>query len=96
MRGRCRSFYDGLLDMVIDNGNHLVLSGNAAVTRYMRKIGAADRLTGPGRPEFHFLDRKRDRRWVFRPDEGRFPGGSSMQDAGCRGRPFGITCRFWP
>jgi len=72
--GRCRSFYDGLLDMVIDNGNHLVLSGNAAVTRYMRKIGAADRLTGPGRPEFHFLDRKRDRRWVFRPDEGRFPG----------------------
>ena len=47
--GRCRSSRDGLLDMVIDNGNHLVLSGNHAVGRYLRAIGAEDRLTGPGR-----------------------------------------------
>ena len=31
--GRCRSYHDGLLDMTIDNGNHLVLSGNVAVDR---------------------------------------------------------------
>ena len=29
--GRCRSYYDPALDQVIDNGNHLVLSGNGAV-----------------------------------------------------------------
>ena len=28
--GRCRSYHDPLLDMVIDNGNHLLLSGNHA------------------------------------------------------------------
>ena len=38
--GRCRSYHDGLLDMTIDNGNHLVLSGNGAVDRYLRDIGA--------------------------------------------------------
>ena len=26
--GRCRSYHDPQLDRVIDNGNHLVLSGN--------------------------------------------------------------------
>jgi predicted NAD/FAD-binding protein len=44
--GRCRSYHDGVLDMVIDNGNHLVLSGNRGVQRYLRTIGAADRLAG--------------------------------------------------
>ena len=45
--GRCRSYHDPQLDMIIDNGNHLVLSGNQAVGRYLRAIGAQDRLTGP-------------------------------------------------
>ena len=27
--GRCRSYHDPALDMEIDNGNHLVLSGNS-------------------------------------------------------------------
>ena len=31
--GRCRSYHDSQLDMTIDNGNHLVLSGNPAVRR---------------------------------------------------------------
>jgi squalene-associated FAD-dependent desaturase len=71
--GRCRSYHDGVLDMVIDNGNHLVLSGNEAVGRYMRAIGAEDRLTGPRRAEFSFVDLQLDRRWTLRPNEGRFP-----------------------
>ena len=71
--GRCRSFHDGLLDMVIDNGNHLVLSGNAAVDRYLRAIGAEGRLTGPGRSEFHFLDLQLGQRWTLRPSEGALP-----------------------
>jgi squalene-associated FAD-dependent desaturase len=71
--GRCRSYHDGLLDRLIDNGNHLVLSGNAAVHRYMRAIGAEDRLTGPGRPDFHFFDLKLGQRWALRTSEGALP-----------------------
>lgn len=32
--GRCRSYHDATLDRRIDNGNHLVLSGNRAVMGY--------------------------------------------------------------
>ncbi|CAN5743735.1 hydroxysqualene dehydroxylase HpnE [soil metagenome] len=71
--GRCRSYHDGLLDMVIDNGNHLVLSGNAAVGRYMRAIDAEGRLSGPGRSEFHFLDIPSNQRWTLRPSDGPLP-----------------------
>ena len=38
--GRCRSYFDSALDAVIDNGNHLVLSGNRAVSAYLARIGA--------------------------------------------------------
>jgi len=71
--GRCRSYHDAQLGMVIDNGNHLVLSGNAAVGRYLRAIGAEDRLTGPPRPEFHFRDLRGGEAWTIRPNEGPLP-----------------------
>jgi squalene-associated FAD-dependent desaturase len=71
--GRCRSYHDGVLDMTIDNGNHLVLSGNGAVDRYLRDIGARDRLVGPGRAEFHFMDFQLGRRWTLSPDDGPVP-----------------------
>jgi squalene-associated FAD-dependent desaturase len=71
--GRCRSYHDGLLDMVIDNGNHLVLSGNAAVDRYMRAIGSEGRLTGPGLAAFRFFDLQSGRGWTLQPNEGVLP-----------------------
>lgn len=71
--GRCRSYHDALLDMVIDNGNHLVLSGNPAVGRYLKAIGAQDRLTGPKEAAFPFFDRDSGRRWTVRPNDGRLP-----------------------
>jgi squalene-associated FAD-dependent desaturase len=71
--GRCRSYHDGLLDMTIDNGNHLVLSGNMAVDRYLRDIGAEGRLAGPDRAEFHFVDLQLGGRWTVRPDNGPVP-----------------------
>ncbi len=71
--GRCRSYHDPQLDMVIDNGNHLVLSGNQAVRRYLRRIGAADALTGPRRAAFPFVDPAHDLRWTLRPNAGRIP-----------------------
>jgi squalene-associated FAD-dependent desaturase len=71
--GRCRSYHDGMLDMVIDNGNHLVLSGNPAVGRYLRAIGAEDRLAGPSRAAFPFFDLRSGERWTLRPNDGRIP-----------------------
>jgi hydroxysqualene dehydroxylase len=71
--GRCRSYHDGVLDMEIDNGNHLVLSGNQAVARYLRTIGAEDRLVGPARAEFPFFDVATGRSWTLRPNDGPVP-----------------------
>ena len=45
--GRCRSYVDPQLGVTIDNGNHLVLSGNHAIMAYLDRIGARERLAGP-------------------------------------------------
>ena len=71
--GRCRSYFDGQLGLTIDNGNHLVLSGNQAVMRYLRAIGAEDRLAGPEKAEFAFVDLRTNERWLLRPNEGPLP-----------------------
>jgi squalene-associated FAD-dependent desaturase len=71
--GRCRSYHDALLGQVIDNGNHLVLSGNDAVGRYLRTIGAEHRLEGPEAAEFPFLDLRDGARWTVRPNNGALP-----------------------
>jgi hydroxysqualene dehydroxylase len=71
--GRCRSYHDGVLDMEIDNGNHLVLSGNPAVGRYLSAIGAEDRVSGPSRAEFPFFDVPTGRTWTLRPNDGPIP-----------------------
>jgi squalene-associated FAD-dependent desaturase len=71
--GRCRSYLDRELGCRIDNGNHLVLSGNDAVLGYLRRIGAEQTLTGPGEPLFPFLDRRSGKQWVLRLNRGRLP-----------------------
>lgn len=71
--GRCRSYHDPALDMMIDNGNHLLLSGNRATLAYLRVIGAQDRVVGPETAEFPFIDLATNERWVLRPSEGRVP-----------------------
>lgn len=71
--GRCRSYYEPALDAVIDNGNHLLLSGNHAAMDYLRKVGSQASLVGPGRAEFDFADFKSGARWRLRPNEGRLP-----------------------
>ena len=45
--GRCRSYYDAATDLVIDNGNHLLLSANHHVLAYARVIGSEAGLVGP-------------------------------------------------
>ena len=71
--GRCRSYHDPQLDMVIDNGNHLLLSGNHAALDFLRTIGAADRLVGPDAAEFAFVDLKTGERWTLRINDGVIP-----------------------
>jgi len=71
--GRCRSYHDASLGMTIDNGNHLLLSGNRAALGYLHEIGGADRLAGPDHAEFPFVDLKSNERWMLRFNDGRLP-----------------------
>lgn len=71
--GRCRSYLDTTLGCRIDNGNHLLLSGNRAAMRYIGMIGARGTLTGPERAIFPFLDRETNERWVLQPNPGKIP-----------------------
>ena len=71
--GRCRSYVDAKLERVVDNGNHLLLSGNRSAKRYLEEAGAADALVGPPSACFPFLDVRSGRRWHVRPNAGRVP-----------------------
>lgn len=71
--GRCRSYFDAALGMVIDNGSHLVLSGNPAVQSYLRTIGALSALQGPDHARFAFADLKSGARWTIAPNDGPLP-----------------------
>jgi len=71
--GRCRSYHDQVLGMTIDNGNHLLLSGNHAARRYLQLLGAEDRLVGPPKAEFPFFDLASKEQWTLRINDGRFP-----------------------
>ncbi len=71
--GRCRSYLDATLGCRIDNGNHLLLTGNRAALRYVAAIGADATFTGPGEAIFPFLDRKTGERWSLRPNAGKLP-----------------------
>ena len=71
--GRCRSYFDRELGCTVDNGNHLLLSGNRAAFAYLDRIGARGTMGGPGEPFFPFLDRASGRRWTVRPSRSRLP-----------------------
>lgn len=71
--GRCRSYHDTVIDLSIDNGNHLLLSGNWAAIDYLRRIGGLSAMSAAPRPEFHFADVATGERWTLRPNDGRLP-----------------------
>ncbi|BAK84146.1 hydroxysqualene dehydroxylase HpnE [Komagataeibacter medellinensis] len=71
--GRARSYLDRQLGCRIDNGNHLLLSGNPAVYRYLGLIGAQDTLVGPKHPVFPFVDLADRLRWTLDLSRGRVP-----------------------
>ncbi|THD47677.1 MAG: hypothetical protein E7774_04275 [Bradyrhizobium sp.] len=71
--GRCRSYFDAALGAQIDNGNHLLLSGNETALDYLQRIGARNRLAVGAEAAFDFADLKTGERWRLRLNDGRAP-----------------------
>ena len=71
--GRCRSYFDAATNLTIDNGNHLLLSGNRHAVAYARSIGTAAGLVGPKSAQSPFVDLSTGRRWKLDLGEGRLP-----------------------
>ncbi|HEV8677931.1 MAG TPA: hydroxysqualene dehydroxylase HpnE, partial [Stellaceae bacterium] len=71
--GRCRSFLDAELGVRIDNGNHLLLSGNRSAVAYVERIGALDTFERPREAAIPFIDIATGERWALRPGNGALP-----------------------
>jgi squalene-associated FAD-dependent desaturase len=71
--GRCRSYFDAVLNTRIDNGNHLLLSGNRNAMRYLDLVGARHTMIGPAEPMFPYVDLSTGERWTLRPNRGKLP-----------------------
>jgi hydroxysqualene dehydroxylase len=71
--GRCRSYFDAATNLTIDNGNHLLLSGNRHAIAYARSIGTEAGLVGPKRAQFPFVDLTTGQRWQLDLGESRLP-----------------------
>jgi squalene-associated FAD-dependent desaturase len=71
--GRCRSYFDAATNLTIDNGNHLLLSGNRHALAYARSIGTEAGLVGPQRAQFPFVDISTGQRWQLDLGDGRLP-----------------------
>ncbi|THD61317.1 hydroxysqualene dehydroxylase HpnE [Phenylobacterium sp.] len=87
--GRCRSYFDAQVGLTIDNGNHLVLSGNPAVKAYLARLGASDRLTGPAETQFPFVDLASGERWTVRPNPSVLPWWIFSRARGVPGAKLG-------
>jgi squalene-associated FAD-dependent desaturase len=71
--GRCRSYFDAATNLTIDNGNHLLLSGNRHAMAYARSIGTEAGLVGSQRAQFPFVDLTTGQRWQLDLGDGRLP-----------------------
>jgi squalene-associated FAD-dependent desaturase len=71
--GRCRSYFDAATNLTIDNGNHLLLSGNHHALAYARSIGTEAGLVGPKAAQFAFVDITTGQRWLLDLGDGKLP-----------------------
>src|SRR5580698_11168360 len=71
--GRCRSYFDAATNLTIDNGNHLLLSGNRHALAYAKSSGTEAGLVGPKRAQFPFVDLKSGKRWQLDLGDSRLP-----------------------
>jgi squalene-associated FAD-dependent desaturase len=95
--GRCRSYDDRELGCRVDNGNHLLLSGNRAAFAYIDRIGARETFTIADEPRFPFMDLDTSERWVLRPNTSVVPWwvlSPSRRVPGTRASDY-LTLRAW-
>ena len=71
--GRCRSYFDAATNLTIDNGNHLLLSGNHHALAYARSIGTGAGLVGPKLAQFAFVDISTGQRWLLDLGDSKLP-----------------------
>ncbi|MGD9921672.1 MAG: hydroxysqualene dehydroxylase HpnE [Pseudorhodoplanes sp.] len=77
--GRCRSYDDAATGMHIDNGTHLLLSGNHCAVDYLKAIGIAPDFAPA---DFRFVDGANGESWILRLGDGNLP--TWIFDAGSR------------
>ncbi len=70
--GRARSYFDPRLRCRLDNGNHLLLSGNRGVRSYLETVGGLARMR-THEARFPFFDQQSGARWTLTPSPGRLP-----------------------
>jgi squalene-associated FAD-dependent desaturase len=68
--GRCRSYDDAATGLHIDNGTHLLLSGNHAAIGYLKSIGVTPQFAPA---DFRFVDGASKESWVLRLGDGSLP-----------------------
>jgi len=68
--GRCRSYDDAATGMHIDNGTHLLLSGNRCAVDYLKSIGVIPEFAPA---DFRFVDGATGESWVLRLGNGGLP-----------------------
>lgn len=71
--GRCRTFHDPRLGRDVDNGNHLLLTGNSSAAAYLSAIGAADLVKVDEQSVFPFVDVAERLGWNVEISAGRLP-----------------------
>lgn len=71
--GRCRSYYDDVLERTIDNGNHLLMSANHEALGFLKMIGSDNSLEGPDEAVFPFFDVRSGHHWSVKPNKGLVP-----------------------
>ncbi|HEX3953146.1 MAG TPA: hydroxysqualene dehydroxylase HpnE [Stellaceae bacterium] len=96
--GRCRSFHDAELGCRIDNGNHLLLTGNTAALAYIDQIGALDTFEPPAEAAIPFIDLVSGERWAIRPSRGAVPWwilSARRRVPGTRARDYLDMLKLW-
>jgi squalene-associated FAD-dependent desaturase len=71
--GRCRSYFDPLLDCTIDNGSHVILGANESTLAYVEAIGSRGELLEIAPAAVPFLDLATGEAWTLRPNPGPLP-----------------------
>lgn len=71
--GRCRSYHDRDLGIQIDNGSHLVVSGNPGVRDFLATVNADGAAPGLEEVDYRFWDGASGKHWQIRPNPGRLP-----------------------